>query len=71
MNRSTQLKKNAKSLQNLADGKDVDTSEACKNIQKHVKKSLFILNENNHNYNKYNITKSILYNVLSREEIKY
>lgn len=30
MNRSTQLKKNAKSLQNLADGKDVDTSEACK-----------------------------------------
>lgn len=28
--RSNQLQKNTKSLQNLADGKDVDTSAACK-----------------------------------------
>ena len=28
--RTDQLQKNSKSLQNLADGKDVDTSDACK-----------------------------------------
>tara|TARA_B100000963_G_scaffold96_1_gene98 strand:- start:3131 stop:3520 length:390 start_codon:yes stop_codon:yes gene_type:complete len=30
LGRSEKLQKNAKSLQNLADGKDVDTSDACK-----------------------------------------
>ena len=30
LERSEQLQKNSKSLQNLADGKDVDTGDACK-----------------------------------------
>ena len=30
LKRSEQLQKNSKSLQNLADGKDVDTGDACK-----------------------------------------